>query len=494
MSACYLDRALNKSDSSKKIEVTLIESPEVDVIGVGESTFDSVRKFLAEMGLQESEFLKATDATLKHGIYFKDWQTGNDEYFHPFEFLKLKDDNHIIEHWVNLRSRNRLTPIIADHTGVQFKLAKARLSPKAPGDPDFSGKLPYSYHFDAIKLGQYLRKICVGRGVRHFYDHVAQVNLDESGAIASLQTKKNGLIEGDLFIDCTGFAAVLMRALGNNDYLEYKDSLLCDRAVVGRVHLNEGETFDPRPYTSSIAQENGWIWDIDLYRRRGVGYVYSSQFSDDSRAETVLREYMAGQDFETRFLKMRVGRRHQFWYKNCVAVGLSAGFIEPLESTGIVFIDTGLRFLKDCLSGLDMQPVLAARYNRMMSSIYDETRNFILLHYILSKRSDTEFWNTYRHEVRIPDELQERLELWKHKVPTALDLAQVLSPFVVSSYAYILYGLGWHHQELPGGLRHIDPKHSKHLISRIEDLQKDFLNTSCSHTKIIHHIRSGGVV
>lgn len=493
MAATYLNKQLNPN-GNQPIKITVIESPDVDIIGVGESTFDSIRGFLKALDISESDFLINTDATLKHGIYFKDWLKGNDEYFHPFEKTQVNDGVDMLHHWVNLNHRQQTDVSISNAVGVQYKVAMDKRSPKLADSGDFDGPLPYSYHLDAVLMGKYLRKVAISRGVNHISAHIDNVELNDDGSIAAVIQESGERHQADFFIDCTGFKAMLMRAMGNTSHVDYSDSLLCDRAIAVQVPLPKTEEarYNPRPYTSSVAQESGWIWDIDLFKRRGCGYVYSSKFSSDERAEQVLKEYLGAQydSISPRFLKMRVGRAEKFWYKNCVSIGLSGGFIEPLESTGIVFIDSGIRFLVDLFSSTPCSDVLAKRYNKLMANLYDETRNFIELHYTLSERQDTAFWRSYANDVTPGDDLVERMELWKTKIPTSIDFADSVSTFWENSHNFIMYGMNWQHTQAPGATSHVDVQRSKNMLTEMQKIQAKATPHFEPHIDAINRLRS----
>ncbi|MCV6606178.1 MAG: tryptophan 7-halogenase, partial [Porticoccaceae bacterium] len=253
----------------------------------------------------------------------------------------------------------------------------------------------------------------------------------------------------------------------------------------------DGDSYQPRPYTTSTAQESGWIWDIDLYRRRGTGYVYSSEHSSEERAETVLRNYLgeAGTNAQVRHLKMRVGRLRKIWHRNCVAVGLSAGFIEPLESTGILFIDLGLRFLGELFPSQFPSDEQQDRYNKVMGDLLDNTRDFILLHYLLTQREDSSFWKAYRHDIQATDRLKQKLELWKSKVPSIIDFSDDISTFAAPSHSFIMYGMGWQHEAAPGSVAHLNQEFGKQVMSAMADHQKDVLQKAPDHLTVLKALR-----
>lgn len=489
MSAIYLNRLLCQK-GAQPVQITLVDSPDVEIIGVGESTFDQMRSFMSDMGIPEPDFLRATDATLKHGICFRNWLKGDDEYFHPFEFPQLGENGALIDHWISLHAQGKATRGIADSAGIQFQMAKAKKSPKQSNSKDYQGPLNYAYHLDAVLLGRYLRTVAIERGVQHLIGHCEQVHTDEQGFIRAIETREQGEIEADFFIDCTGFANVLMRAIDNTDFIDYTDKLLCDRAVASRIPM-QTDRWEPRPYTTSTAHENGWIWDIDLYHRRGAGYVYSSQHSSENRAEEVLRDYLGdvAAELDVRHLRMRVGRLRNMWHRNCVAIGLSGGFIEPLESTGILFIDLALRFLGELMPSGRPAVEQIQRYNRVMGELVDNTRDFILLHYLLTQRDDSDFWRAYRQEIEPTDRLREKMELWRYKVPSTTDFSDAVSTFSAPSHSFIMYGMDWQHLCVPGSVAHLDNGFGEKLMQAMSEHQTEVLKQAPDHLAILQMLR-----
>lgn len=472
MSASYLNKLFN--DKEKQFQITLIESPDVDSVGVGEATIHSMRFFLASIGLSEKEVMTRTNATLKHGILFKGWQgdVDNDEYFHPFEQPQYNDGVLIANHWANIHGSNEDRARFDYSVSPQTQFAIKNKSAKSAKDKEFEGYFPYGYHLDAIKFANYLREVSIERGVNRIEGHVEEVSLAENGSITNVKLKCGRLIEGDFFIDCTGFQSLLMNAIGNNDFIDYSDSLLCDRAVACQIPHKENKN-DYRPYTTSTAKESGWIWEIDLDNRCGSGYVYSSKFCSDQEAEVTLSKHLNSklEDLKFKHLKMKIGRRAKIWHKNCIAIGLSAGFIEPLESTGLYFIDMSLRFLGEYSFTTNTNQAIKDKYNDIIGELVDQTKDFIVLHYALSDREDSPFWKTYKHDVKLSDELNNNLALWKSKVPTSSDFARQITQFTSASYAYILYGMGFKHDDIASNSIYVNKERSQNNL--------DFMQQRC---------------
>jgi len=441
MSASFLNHIFNLKE--KQIDIKLIESSEVETIGVGEATIHSIRFFLSTIGISEREFMQKTQAIFKHGILFKDWSgQEKDEYYHPFEHPQVNDGIDVVRHWVNLNSNTEKSSRFDFSVSAQSLCASQNKSPKSQGNKDFEGYFPYGYHLDAAKFAHFLRDFSLTKGVKRIEGHVQEVILGTDGDIQRLILKSGLQIDGDFFIDCTGFSSVLMKAMGNKEWVDYSDSLLCDRAVTCQIEHNK-ENQEHRPYTIATAQKSGWIWDIDLQSRRGMGYVYSSSFCSTEQAEIDLSVYAntARENLSFKHLQMKTGRMEKIWFKNCLAIGLSAGFIEPLESTGIYFIDMGIRFFGDYITSGNVNTLLIDKYNTVMGQLMDQSKDFISLHYTLSKRNDSQFWRAYQHDVPISETLSANLTLWKHKIPTAIDFSAQITQFTSANYTYILYGM-----------------------------------------------------
>ena len=446
LSAVYLQRVIG-SNPSLPLSIEVIESDDVGIIGVGEATIPSIRQTLQAIEIPEWRLFAETDATFKNGIRFLNWrhseQQGGSEYFHPFEGPPVYGGYNAMTHWLVAREAGVKVPRLDHAVGVQSALGESRLSPKLFSSGPYEAPIPYAYHLDAVKFGRMLRNVATGRGVTHLVDHVEQVILDDNGEISELRTRDGRTVRGDFFIDCTGFLSLLIEKNLKEPFIDYCDWLPCDRAVACQIPY---ETSEPqiRSCTTATAVEAGWIWGIDLFGRSGYGYVYSSRFSNQERAQEVLAQHVgkpAG-DIKFRNLTMRVGRRENVWVKNCLAIGLSGGFIEPLESTGIHLIEIALSLFVDYMAhpvGIDR---IRNAYNRIFRKYFDELRDFIVLHYISNQRTGEPFWDHYRTAVPIPDSLRDLLTLWMFKLPTGTDLSDKVSIFGAPNYAYVHLGMG----------------------------------------------------
>ena len=440
------------------VKITLVESPEIGIIGVGEGTFPSIRRTLQRIGIPESEFLRRADASFKQGIRYDHWvrepgKPGPDHYFHPFAApTRRAEAPELLPYWLlGAAGGTRADIPFAAAGTLQKAAADASRGPKKSSDADYQGMFNYAYHFDAARFAVLLAEHGRALGVQHLQATVERVELDpETGAIAGVHTREAGMLSAGLYIDCTGFRAALIGAALGSPWVDCKDTLFADRAVALQVPYA-----DPRQkiasYTIATAQECGWTWDIGLQERRGVGYVYSSRYTDDTRAEEVLRRHIgpAAEGLEARKLKLRVGYREACWVKNCVAIGLSGGFVEPLESSGIGLIETAAYFVGHLFPADGNTAPAAKHFNGFMKQRYERIIDFIKLHYCLSQRQDTPFWTDNTRPETIPEHLREQLAMWKTRAPNQLDFISDVEMYPPWSWQYVLYGMEYDTQ-LPG--------------------------------------------
>ena len=464
MAAAYLDAALN-TPALRVADITLVESPDVPRIGVGEATIPSVRHVLAVIGLDEVEFLKRVDGTFKHAIKYVDWVHGNgDSYYHAFGRRRLEPLDFSATHWLKSdRSLPFSTTISAQPT-----LCEEFIGPKGLPEDGTNLAFSYAYHMNALKFADYLCEVATERGVTHHLDHISDVEMTEGGDIAAVKTRGGLRLEGDLFIDCTGFNALLIEKQLGVDWVDCSQWLLSDRAVTIQVPYEKNYPGYVRPNTVATAVSAGWIWEIPLQNRRAWGYVHSSQFVDKDAAERELREFVGSiaDDSPANFVPFRVGYRSKAWVKNCVAIGLSAGFVEPLESTGLYLSDLATVMLTEHFPHHgDMEP-LAYRYNRIIADRFHDILDFINLHYCLTQREDNDYWREVRRPERMHERVRAKLDFWRHKPPSMPDFedgwfpGQADTPLVsgglpgdhrppvetggvfgLSSYEAILYGM-----------------------------------------------------
>ncbi|MEO6359474.1 MAG: tryptophan halogenase family protein [Sphingomicrobium sp.] len=445
LTAAYLAKRLGV-DLPGGAAIQLVESASIGILGVGEGTFPTIRKTLSTIGLGEADMIRRCGATFKQGAKFAHWrytpgQPGPDHYLHSFQETDPSSGLELLPYW--------LLGVAGDQNWdevntPQKKAADAHRAPKLPSHPDYIAPLNYAFHFDAVALAELLREQAIASGVTHLVDSVTSVPLTEDGSIAGVETEANGMLTADLYIDCTGFRAELIgKALGM-PFRSCRDVLFCDSALALQVPYASPQD-DIASYTISTAQTSGWTWDIGLVSRRGIGHVYSSAHSSREDAERVLRSYVgpAAEGLEARHFQFEAGYRETNWHKNCVAIGLSSGFFEPLEATGIVFSEVAASLVANLFPwGGDFE-TSARQFNANMKKRYERALDFIKLHYCISERRDSDFWRDNVRPETVPDSLHELLDRWRFRPPNELDINGNVDIFPESSWQYVLYGMGW---------------------------------------------------
>lgn len=337
-------------------------------------------------------------------------------------------------------------------------------------------QFPYAYHFDASLLAKLLTEYGTIRGVKHIVDHVDRVVLDDRGWISHVDTRESGELHGDLFIDCTGFKGALINKALEEPFVSYQDTLPNDSAVALRVPVDV-EQRGLRPCTTASAMEAGWIWTIPLFDRIGTGYVYASDYCAPDEAEQRLRDFVGPEadDLEANHIRMRIGRSRNSWVNNCVAVGLSSGFVEPLESTGIFFIQNNIENLVKHFPDSNWDPILRASFNRTVNHAMDGVREFLVVHYRAAARNDNQYWRDAKTRV-IPDGLAERLDQWQSKLPDAENIYPYYHGFEAYSYVSMLLGLGGNPVRSPPALAHMDGTAARKELRLVRDQAKDLVN------------------
>ena len=440
------------NDQQNSFELSLVESPDIATIGVGEGTWPSMRSTLQKMGISETEFFRECSASFKQGTLFSGWQTGagNDAYTHPFTAPHGYAETNLAPHWQP--QRNNIN--FADAVSPQSSLFSGKLAPKQISTPEYAFQVNYGYHLDAGKFAEFLRKHCVEKlGVVHIKANVTGVNTADNGDIASISTDSHGNVAGDLFIDCSGSRALLLGQHYKIPICDKNDILFNNSALAAQVPYNcDGDPIES--CTLSTAQTAGWIWDIGLPTRRGIGHVYSSGHISQERAGDELLSYItatlgekASAGASLRKVEFSPGHRTKFWHKNCVAIGMSAGFIEPLEASALVLVELSAGMIAEQLpASRAVMDLVAKRFNEKFLYRWDRIIDFLKLHYILTQRKDTDYWRDNCRQESIPDSLQELVTLWRHQSPWHRDSQHVDEMFPSASFQYVLYGMGFHTQ------------------------------------------------
>jgi tryptophan halogenase len=402
------------------LKVTLVESKTVPVIGVGEATVPLLNLFFARLGYPDPHaWMPACDATYKTGILFENWHEVGDRYWHPFDYLEYVSPREHVGHcWLTWR-RDGMSEFAARQSFAENFFPSTQLNAIGNKAPWFR---EIAYHFDAHLFGEFLRG--VSRGVEHVLDDVVEVTIGEDGGIAALRTAEHGDLRADLYFDCTGFRRRLIGRVGpKQEFQSFARSLFCDRAVVVRMpYVARDKEAALHPFVRSSAQTAGWIWSIPLYSRMSSGYVYSSNFLSEDDAERELRRYWGGKatdDLVAHKVRFETGKLPRTWVRNCIAIGLAGGFIEPLESTGLAITQMGIEMAASMLDAGFYEDATVDRYNAHVSKFYSDILQFIVSHYFLTSREDTPFWKAIRHETYVPPDLEARLETFRRHLPTS---------------------------------------------------------------------------
>lgn len=418
------------------VAVTLIESEAIGIIGVGEATLPHIKAFNDTLGIDETEFIAATSATIKLGIEFVDWGRKGDAYIHPFGDFGIADQGVPFHHfWRRVMDRPGVGTLF-DYSLPVLAAKAAKFQPPSSDSRSALSTFRYAYQFDATQYAPFMRRIAEARGVTRIEGQVAKVGQDaDSGNIIMLTMEDGRAIAGDLFIDCSGFSGLMIEQALGTGYEEWTRWLPCDRAVAVPC-ASAGPLL---PFTRATADMAGWRWRIPLQHRVGNGHVYSSAFIDDDAATDALLAGLDGKPLaDPRPLRFTTGKRRQLWNRNCIAIGLAGGFLEPLESTSIYLIQEGITKLLevfprtlDCRAHRD-------EYNRRMDLEFERIRDFLILHYHATTRDDSEFWNHMR-SMTVPGSLAEKLELFRAGGRVA---AYDHGLFLVPSWVAVMIGQG----------------------------------------------------
>ena len=406
MTAAALARLL-----PERCSLHLIESEAIGVIGVGEATLPHIRGFVEKLGIREADFMAWTRGTFKLGIEFRDWGKIGDSYVHPFgTFGRGKGEVDFHHYWTRLRRAGVAVPPLEEFS-YACMLARANRFDLPAQDPgQLASTYGYAYQFDALLFAPYLRRIAEGLGARRTEGKVVEVLRDGlCGDIKAVRLDDGQVIEGDLFVDCSGFRSLLLGEALEEPFEDWNHWLPADRAVAMPCRTETSVT----PYTSAIAMPAGWRWRIPLQHRTGNGYVYASAFTSDEEAARALTGAVEGAPLaDPRVLRFRAGRRRRSWANNCVAIGLASGFLEPLESTSIYLVQQAITALIELFPDSTDCVIERDEFNRLIDLEYDRIRDFLILHYHATTRSDTDFWN-YVRTMAVPDSLADKIELFR---------------------------------------------------------------------------------
>ena len=491
-------------------EITQIESGDIPTIGVGEATFSTLKLFFDRLGLHEPEWMPPCNGTYKLAVRFVNWTDRPGHFYHPFQRFEMADGFNAGEWWLKLlrndmpfdaacftiaeMCENNKSPRFLDGTVFDDKVTDyfGDGKPLNTEIAQHTVQYPYGYHFDAALLARYLKTLAIKRGVRQITDDVADVKLREDGSIAYLVTKDHGNIDADLYIDCTGFRGLLINQALKEPFISFSDNLPNDRAVAIQVPTdaaNEGIA----PYTMASALSAGWAWTIPLYNRNGCGYVYAGKYLDKETAEAELRRFLGprSDNSHAHHIQIRVGRCRNSWVKNCIAVGLSSGFVEPLESTGLFFIQYAI---EEIVNHLPAEPGACENerlsYNRAINDSIDGIREFLIVHYRASDRTDTPYWRDTK-TLKVPDALEERMNIWKARLPAPRNIFQPYHGFEAYSYACILLGMNCRPEGYHPLLDVRDEAKARAMFRTIRENSARLVQSLPSQYEYLKHMRNG---
>ncbi|MGH3379753.1 MAG: tryptophan halogenase family protein [Actinoallomurus sp.] len=492
MTANYL-----KATFGDRLAVTLVESERVGRVGVGEATFSTVRHFFEYLGLQETEWMPRCNATYKLAIRFENWRRKGHYFYHPFERLRVVDGFSLADWWLAGASDKGE---FDERCFVIPAMCEAQRSPKhfdgelferaLKGGDGHQGRstlteqdtqFPYAFHFDADLLAGFLAERGVAHGVRRIIDDVVDIGRDERGWIGHVRTKESGDLTGDLYIDCTGFRAMMISKVLDEPFISYQDYLPNNRAVALRVP-SDAERDGIRPYTTATAMDAGWIWRIPLFERNGLGYVYSDEFCEPEEAERTLREHVgpAAEGLSANHIRMRIGRHRNSWVGNCVGIGLASGFVEPLESTGIFFIQHGVEELVKHFPDERWDPGLREAYNKRVGRCLDGVSELLTLHYRCASRSDTPYWKAAKDRA-VPEGMEERLRVWQARLPDSQSIYPHYHGFEPYSYTAMLLGLGRPPGAARPALRGMDAVRARQEFVTVGEQRKQLVTALPGH-------------
>lgn len=463
-------------------EIQVIESDDIGVIGVGESTIPPFVRLLQHLGIEESEFLRETHACFKLGIQFIDWRERNHSYFHPFGVIgKPIDSQDFYQCWLKAQQEGLEFPL-QDFSpcAVMAQQQKFFLPSQAQNTP--LGGSNYAVHLDAHSVVNFLRKQAQRKGVTRLSGTVTQVQVNShTGFIEKLILQDRTEVTADFFIDCSGFKSLLIGEQLQSPFDDWSSILPCDRAVV--VKTEKGT--DTPPYTVARAQKSGWSWRIPLQNSIGHGYVYSSQFATDAEAKSALMKQLDQKRInDPHLIHFTPGRREYIWKHNCLALGLAAGFVEPLESTAIHLIARGMELFLRYFPDRDCDSSLQREYNRRMHNDYDEVRDFVLLHYCTSQRTDTAFWRAIK-DIPVPDSLRERIELFTAQGKLREGSEEL---FRNTSWQSVFEGMGIRPRKYSPLVDNLDPERLRQDLNNTRSAILNMVKTLPSHDEYLQRV------
>lgn len=470
---------LSQHFSQTAVKITVVESSEIGTVGVGEATIPTLRRFYQSLGMNDIDVLRKTNATVKLGIEFKDWYQPGSSFIHPFGLFGHEANGIRFHHyWMKLRELGDKSALEEYSLGIAMARAnKFTLPLENPESP--LSIFDWALHFDASLFGKLMRDYAITHGVEHIDAKINHVNLyPENGFIASLTLDEGRQLEADFFIDCTGFRGLLIGDALKTQYVDWSQWLLCNRAMAVQSEL-AGEAL---ARTIAKAHSAGWQWKIPLQHRQGNGHVYSSEFINDEKAEETLLQHVDGNVLHSpRKFRFTPGRRTSAWNKNCIALGLAAGFLEPLESTSIALIETGIEKICNAFSRPFFNQELADNFNQLTAAEWERIRDFIIAHYKLNQRDDSEFWR-YCRSMSIPDSLQQKITAYYERGDLLHYPHEIFHP---DSWLAIYSGFNFYPERFNKKVERVNPKYLQQSLAVMRQSIADAVASFPSHKEFI---------
>ncbi|MGS0497149.1 tryptophan halogenase family protein [Pseudoalteromonas mariniglutinosa] len=481
--AGWITAALLNKVLGKVVNITLVESEQIGTVGVGEASIPPIQHLNAALGIRENEFIKATQATIKLGIEFENWRAPQHSYMHAFGDIG-KDFPFCEFYHFWLRAKQQGTGADFWDFSLNYQAAKQHKFAHLTHIPNtqLTG-LNYAYHFDATLYGEFLKELTISRGVKRIEGKIAHVKqCEESGFVRALALDDGQSISGDLFIDCTGLRALLIEQTLNTGFEDWSHWLACDSAIAVQTQSSN----DPVPYTRSIAHDAGWQWQIPLQHRVGNGLVFSSRHMTDEQAKQQLLDNLPGEPItEPRVIRFKTGRRRKQWHKNVVSVGLSSGFLEPLESTSIHLIQMAAIRLIKLFPHDGIDETLIDTFNQQSQTEIERIRDFIILHYKLTERTDSAFWRQCK-QMSIPDTLQKKIDLFK---ATGKIIRQDDELFAEVAWQQVMIGQGLEADDFHPLANALNDEQLAELFTNLKTLIDGTVNQLPTHNEFLQRMK-----
>ena len=501
LSAAILAKSLN-SKLPDGVQVTLVESPDIPILGVGEGTWPNLRATLRKIGVSETDFIRECDATFKQGAEFVNWTKSPKEneqssYYHPLSTVSHSShDYNLAPYWLmqDKDSRKPYDRAVAS----QARLCDAGKAPKQIVMAEYSAAQEYAYHLNANKFAHFLKQHCINKlGVKFVSANVTKIVRDEDDFVSLVETdhESEKTISADFFIDCSGAKGLIIKQTYNIDWHDISDVIFNDTALAVQVPYKDNQNAI-KTHTVATAQTAGWIWDIGLQERRGVGHVYSSKYIDESQARKQLIDYIGSdysEDLSIRKIKLNHGYHKKFWHKNTVAIGMSAGFVEPLEASAIYLFDAAANMLAAQFPRTrEQMSYVEEKFNQHFTMRMERTVEFIKLHYCVSQRRDSDYWIDNCDTKSIPSHLAQRLNFWKTQPPTKYDFDNAWEPFNLDSYLYVLYGMNFTTDVSQHSATYSDSVKATEMFGRIDKASSMLIDKLPEQRELINQVLQHG--